>query len=129
MANEGSFAVAEDLVAARNIRAGAVVTAADIQTPMGTEPLRQAFDLVGREAARNYYKGQVLNADHFQTPTLVERNAIVRMAFQTGAMTILSEGRALERGGHCDRIRVMNLISKRIVTVMVDGTDSVRTSK
>jgi len=119
-------AVAEDIVAARNIRAGSVISAADIITPDDRNALRLAVDIIGMEARRAFYKGQPINQGELRTPTLIKRNSIVQMQFARGAMTISAEGRALENGGLGDRIRVMNLGSKRIVTVVVTGADSVR---
>lgn len=121
-------AVAEDIVAARNIRAGSVISAADIITPDDRNALRLAVDIIGMEARRAFYKGQPINQGELRTPTLIKRNSIVQMQFARGAMTISAEGRALENGGLGDRIRVMNLGSKRIVTVVVTGADSVRAS-
>ena len=119
-------AVAEDIVAARNIRAGSVISAADIITPADRSALRRAVEIIGMETSRALYRGQAINESNLRAPTLIKRNAIVQMEFARGAMTISAEGRALENGGLGDRIRVMNLGSKRIVTVVVTSADSVR---
>ena len=121
-------AAAEELLAARNIRAGAVITAADIAKPDDREAIRRAIGIIGMEAARTFYRGQPLDEDNLRKPTLVDRNAIVHMEYNNGPMTISAEGRALDKGGMGERIRVMNLASKRVVTATVTGTDSVRTS-
>jgi flagella basal body P-ring formation protein FlgA len=119
--------VGEELVAARNIRAGDVVAAADIATPRGDEALRRAAKLVGLEAVRNIYRGQPFSESDLKTPTLVSRNDIVTMEFAKGPMVISTEGRALDQGGLGDRVRVMNLLSKRIVTAVVVNNNTVRT--
>lgn len=121
-----SVAVAEELVAARNIRAGSVITATDIVSPNDIDAMRRAVNIIGMEAVRTFYQGQPLREDNLRKPTLVKRNAIVQMAFAQGAMIINAEGRALDQGGLGDRIRVMNLISKRIVVATVSGNDSVK---
>ena len=119
-------AVAEDIVAARNIRAGTVISASDIVTPADRIALRRAVDIIGKEASRAFYQGQAIDETKLRAATLIKRNSIVQMEFARGAMTISAEGRALDNGALGDRIRVMNLGSKRIVTVVVTGSDSVR---
>lgn len=119
-------AMAEDVVAARNIRAGELITAADIVTPGEREAMRRAVKIIGMEAARTVYKGQTLDEEDLRQPTLIKRNAIVHMEFNKGPMVIQAEGRALDQGGKGELIRVMNLVSKRVVTATVTGTDSVK---
>ena len=119
-------AVAGEITAAKQIRAGSILTAADITTPSDRDAMRRAFELIGREAMRTYYRGQPINEEDFQAPTLVSRNSIVQMEFSKGAMTIFAEGRALDRGGFGDRIRVMNLLSKRVVSATVSGAGNVK---
>lgn len=119
-------AVAEDIVAARTIRVGSIISASDIVTPADRIALRRAVDIIGKEANRAFYQGQAIDESKLKPPTLIKRNSIVQMEFARGAMRISAEGRALDNGALGDRIRVMNLGSKRIVTVVVTGSDSVR---
>ncbi|HXI86264.1 MAG TPA: flagellar basal body P-ring formation chaperone FlgA [Parvularculaceae bacterium] len=121
-----SPAAGEELIAARNIRAGEVLLASDIVTPDSETGLRQAASLIGLEAARSIYRGQPINAGDLRSPTLVDRNAMVRMEFSKGAMAIATQGRALDQGGLGDRIRVMNIASKRIVSAIVISNNTVR---
>ncbi len=126
LANGITPIAAEDVVAARNIRAGSIILATDIVTPKDQTALRRAANIVGLEAIRTFYKGQPFNENDLRTPTLVERNAIVQMEYIKGPMTISAEGRALDQGSMGDRIRVMNLFSKRVVTAVVTGIDNVK---
>lgn len=119
-------AYAEELIAARNIRAGAVITAGDIASPEDTAAMRRAVNMIGKEAIRTFYQGQPLIEEDLRMPTVVKRNAIVQMEYAKGPMIISAEGRALDQGGVGERIRVMNLISKRVVTATIIGADSVR---
>lgn len=119
-------AYAEDLVAARNIRAGSIISASDIITPDNQASLRRAVEVIGMEAVRTLYRGQPIDAEKVRAPTLIQRNAVVQMEFIRGHMTIAAEGRALEKGSLGQRIRVINLGSKRTVSVVVTGTNSVR---
>ncbi len=119
-------ATAEELLASKIIRAGSILSATDIVTPNNHEALRRAVDIIGMETTRTLYKGQAIDTVTLRTPTLIKRNAIVQMEYIKGPMKISAEGRALDKGGLGDRVRVMNLTSKRIVTVVITGTDSVK---
>ena len=121
-------AAAQELIATRNIRAGEIIAAADIVTPGSREALRRAVEIIGMETSRAVYRGQPLDQEALRKPTLVERNAVVYMEYNHGPMTLSAEGRALDKGAMGERIRVMNLASKRVVTAIVTGADSVRTS-
>ena len=78
------------------------------------------------ETDRTYYQGQPIDEGNLRPRTLIKRNAVVQMEYAKGPMMISAEGRALDRGALGDRIRVMNLDSKRIVTVVVVGADAVK---
>ena len=67
--------------------------------------------------------------DQLGPPALVDRNALVRMVFVRGALAIQAEGRALDRGGVGERVRVMNLGSKQIVTGAVAPDGSVEVGR
>jgi flagella basal body P-ring formation protein FlgA len=126
LANDPSFALADDIVAARNIRVGAIVSASDIVAPSDRDSLRRAAKFIGLEAVKTFYEGQPLDEKSLRPPTLVKRNAIVQMDYVKGPMSISAEGRALDQGGLGDRIRIMNLSSKRVITAIVTGADSVK---
>lgn len=129
LANGAPPAFAGDVVAARNIRAGAIIAAEDVSAPDTPGALRQAAGFIGLEAARSIYKGQIIAQADLRPPTLVARNAVVTMEFVQGPLTIETEGRALDQGGSGERIRVMNLLSKRIVTAVVIDAATVRTKQ
>ena len=119
-------ACAEDVLAARNIRAGTIISAGDIITPTDRAALRRAVDIIGKEASRAFYRGQAIDESKLRAPTLIKRNAVVMMEYSSGPLSISAEGRALDNGALGERIRVMNLGSKRIVPVVVTGADSVK---
>lgn len=120
-------ALAEEPVAARNIRAGEVIASGDMEAPASADGLRVAAGFIGKEAARTIYRGQKITDQDLRAPTLVERNAIVTMEFSKGSLAITTEGRALEPGGLGSRIRVMNMASRRVVTAHVVAANVVRT--
>jgi flagella basal body P-ring formation protein FlgA len=122
-------AQAETVVAARTIRAQAILTANDLglvkQDMIGTYALLE--DVVGQEARVVLYAGRPIRIEDIGPPAIIERNQIVTLFYATGGITIMTEARALGRAGIGDRIRVMNLSSRSTVTgwVLPDGTVSV----
>ena len=120
------LAYAEDLFTARNIRVGSVIGPSDIVTPKSAEALRRASKMIGMEAARNLYKGKAVGHGDLRLARIVERNAIVAMTYQKGPLVIEAEGRALDDGGMGERVRVLNLQSKRIISATIIGANHVR---
>ena len=117
---------AEMLVAARTIRAQALIGPADLARAEGTMP--EAFAdpaaVLGQEARVAIYAGRPILAGDIGPPALVERNQTVTLVYSRGALTILAEGRSLGRGGAGDSLRAMNIASRTTVTGRVadDGT-------
>jgi flagella basal body P-ring formation protein FlgA len=61
-------------------------------------------------------------ASDLVSAALVERNQTVSLVFRSAGLSILTEGRALTRGGVGDQIKVMNLASRMTITGII-GTD------
>ena len=116
-------ALADSIIAARTIRAKAVVAAADLAVSPDSVPgaIETRDDAVGLEARATIFAGRPLTAGDLTQPAVVERNGLVEMVYDQGGLTILAEGRALNRGAPGDRIRVMNLASRMTVTGTVAG--------
>lgn len=117
---------AETVVATRTIRANAIITELDVavskaQTANG---FARVTDVIGQEARVVLYAGRPIFVDAIGPPALVTRNQIVRVIFQGAGLTIVTEGRALERGAAGDRVRLMNLQSRATLfgQVQEDGT-------
>lgn len=121
-----SAAMADSLVATRTIRAQSVVQADDVTLVAAEIPnaLGEVADAVGLEARVAIYAGRPISAADLGPAAIIDRNQIVSLAYQSGALAILTEGRALSRGGVGDVIRVMNLASHSTVSgrVSADGT-------
>ncbi len=117
---------ADSLIATRTIRAQSVVQADDVTLVAAAIPgaLAGADGAVGLEARIAIYAGRPIKVGDLGPPALIDRNQIISLSYQTGALTILAEGRALARGGVGDVIRVMNLASRSTVSgrVAADGT-------
>lgn len=125
----GAPALGDTVIAARTVPAMAVLTPADIAVDPGAPrgPFRDPAEVLGMEARVVLYPGQAIGPDHLGPPALVQRNQIVVLRFRRGGLTIVAEGRALGRAGAGERLRVMNLASRSIVsgTVHPDGTVAV----
>lgn len=114
------------LVATRMIRAQTVLSAEDVAAVEAAIPgaLTDAADAVGLEARVTLYPGRPVRAGDLGPPALIDRNATVQLAYRVGGLTIVAEGRALERAGIGDRLRVMNLTSRSTVVGRL-GSDGI----
>ena len=124
-------ASAETVVAARTIRANTVLTAADVAISPAelASGFMRASDVVGQETRVVLYAGRPIGLDDIGPPALVDRNQIVRLHYTGGGLSIATEGRALERGGIGDRVRVMNLDSRATVFGQVEADGSIRVTR
>jgi flagella basal body P-ring formation protein FlgA len=79
---------------------------------------------VGQETRRAIAAGRPIMQADLAPAARVERNQIVPLHYRTGALSIVTEGRALDRGAEGQVISVMNLASRSRVTgrVMADGS-------
>lgn len=118
-------AAAETLVAARTVRAQAILAADDLAVIADTVPgaLSAPEEALGLEARTMLYQGRPIRPGDVGPAAIVERNALVVLVYRSGTLTITAEGRALGRGGAGDALRVMNLASRTTVTgtVAADG--------
>jgi flagella basal body P-ring formation protein FlgA len=122
---------AATVAAVRPIRAQSVVTPSDLtiledETPGAVASIEEA---VGLEAKVTLYPGRPILPSQLGPPALVERNQLVRMVFVRGPLAIEAEGRALDRGGLGERVRIMNLASKQIVIGAVAENGSVEVGR
>ncbi len=119
-------ACAQSLIVANPVRARTVISPSDVT--VGDVLVAGAVSdlalVVGMEAKTNLYPGRPVLFSDIGPPAIVNRNQTVVMVYKVGTLTITTEGRALERGGAGERIRVMNMDSRLTVTGLVrnDGT-------
>lgn len=109
---------AESLVATRTIRAQTLIGPEDVAMVAADLPgaLTDPELAVGLETRVSIYAGKAVRAGDLGPPTLVDRNQIVPLIYQSGGLAISTEGRALARGSNGDVIRIMNLGSRTTVT-------------
>jgi len=109
---------AESVVATRTIRAKSLIVPEDLTLVSAELPgaLNDPEAAVGQEARVSIYAGKPVRPGDLGSPTLVDRNQVVRLVYVTGGLAIATEGRALGRGSEGDEIRVMNLGSRNTVS-------------
>jgi flagella basal body P-ring formation protein FlgA len=108
---------ADTLVAARTIRAQTVLAPEDLARAETAAPgaITALEAAVGMEARVTLYQGRPIRPGDLAPPALVERNQRVALVFRAGGLDIVTEGRALARGGAGELVRVMNLASRSTV--------------
>lgn len=118
------MAQADVVMATRTIRANTVLMPADVALAPATIPgaLEEVETAIGMEARVTLYAGRPVHPGDLGPPAIVDRNQLVPLAYRAGGLDILTEGRALGRGGVGDVIRVMNLASRTTVTGRI-GSD------
>lgn len=117
------LASAAPLIAARTLPAGTVLTREDLSGDPD-----EADGITGLETRVTIFEGKPVRPAQLVAPTLINRNQLVTISFETPLLSIEAEGRALQPGGAGDSIRVMNLASRVTVTgeVRENGTILVR---
>lgn len=126
----GSPAMAESIVAARTIPANTVLTFDDLTTAATSSSggVDDPFELVGKEARVSLYAGRPIKQSDVIEPAVVERNQMVLLIYQSGSLSIRTDGRALDRAAAGQTISVMNLNSRSTVLAEIgsDGAAYVR---
>jgi flagellar basal body P-ring formation protein FlgA len=122
------IASAESVIALRTIQAQSVVTAEDLNAVDAVidGAVSDAALVIGQEARVTIYAGRPIRPADFGPAALVDRNQIVSLVYDAGGLQIVTEGRALGRGGTGDIIRAMNLSSRTTVIGTVTTTGAVR---
>jgi len=120
---------AQTVVATRTVRAQDIVPADAVRLEPAEVPGAHVAleDGIGQEARVTLYPGRAVMRGAVGAPALVERNQIVELIFARDGLHIVTEGRALDRAGAGERVRVMNLSSRSTLfgTVTASGTVSV----
>ncbi len=118
-------APADTVVPARTIPARSVISASDLMVQDAIVPgaVSDPEQIIGMEARVALYAGRPVRAGDVGFPAVVDRNQIVPLIYESTILTIRTEGRALDRAGPGELIRVMNLSSRSTVTarIGVDG--------
>lgn len=116
--------LADELVATRHLPAGTILAPEDIAVAPGPRHDPALADALGQQLRTAVYEGRAISKGQLTAPTLVSRNQLVTLAYESAALRIETEGRALGSGGEGDIIRVMNLSSRATLMARInaDGT-------
>ena len=115
---------ADAVIATRTIPARTILSRGDLSTQSGKPPDAQELaTLLGQEARVTLYAGRPVRAADLRPPAVVSRNQIVPLVFSVGGLHITAAGRALDRAGAGEVVRVMNLNSRATLfgLVLADG--------
>ncbi len=119
-------AAAQTVVVTNPLRAQQIVTAEALGViePATAGAFTDPQDVIGLETKVNLYPGRPVRFSDVGPPAVIKRNQIVAMIYRYGALSISTDGRALDRAGVGERVRVMNLDSRLTVTgtVLPDGS-------
>lgn len=118
-----NFCPSQVVVAAEIIPSQGIISATQVVVVNGELEGTYASedDVIGLEARINIYPGRPIRTSDLQHPTIVERNEIVTLRYNIGSLLIITEGRALDRAGTGERIRVQNTTSRTGLTGVVIG--------
>ncbi|WP_116133239.1 flagellar basal body P-ring formation chaperone FlgA [Tropicimonas sp. IMCC34043] len=122
MATVSGAAAADTLVARATIRSRAILGPEDVAFSAEASPgaLTDPAEAIGMEARVVIYAGRPIRAEDLQQPALIERNQIVSLVYLRGGLSILTDGRSLDRAAIGETVRVINLASHTTVTGTVD---------
>ena len=123
----GAQVVAADVVTpTRTLRPGTLITLQDLTIRDGLQvgAFDRITDVAGQEARVALYAGRPIPFEAIGPPAIVNRNQIVPLSYHAAGLSLTTVGRAMERGGVGDRIRIMNLQSRATLfgLVQADGT-------
>jgi flagella basal body P-ring formation protein FlgA len=118
-------------VVARQINRGDVITERDVSWAKVREDMVRrdtATDLgqlVGLTPRQSIRPGQAVSVSELQKPVAVMRGALVTIVLRSGAMSLSTQGHAIEQGSVGEVIRVTNSQSNLTVEAKIEGTNLV----
>lgn len=122
------IATAGTVEATRTLQRGTIIHHSDVMVSH-KQPRRghveTVQDVVGKEVRSTLREGRPIRFSDLRAPILVERNQLVDIFYRSGPLVIRGEGRALRKGGSGERIRVMNLDSRIVVTGRVNESGQI----
>lgn len=126
-----AFCSAQSVVPNRTIRSHTIIALADVKLSAASAPGSYALidDVVGKESRVALYPGRPIRVSEIGPPAIIERNQIISLKFHLNGLSITADGRALDRAGLGDRLRVMNLSSRTTVIGTAVASGIVEVSK
>jgi flagella basal body P-ring formation protein FlgA len=127
VAAEPIQAFGETVVASHTIRSQTILVETDLQmveTKIAGD-YNNIDDLVGLETRETVYKGRPILAASVGPAAVIDRNQIVKLFYRRSGLLIETDARALGRAGVGDRLKVMNLESRKTVFGLVNANGDV----
>lgn len=121
---------ADSLVAKATIRSHTILTSDHIVESDQVFPsaVSDPAEVIGMETREILYAGRPILASQLGLPALVHRNQRVVIVYQSTAMQIVTEGRALGRAGLGEEVDVINTSSRTRLRATVVGDSRVHVS-
>lgn len=119
-------------VLARAVRAGEVISAADItwqdmdSTPSTAAYIADAEKMIGKTPRQALQAGQPVKPFQLLAPAVITKGSLVTMIYHQGGLQITAQGRALSDAAQGETLRVANLASSRTVEAQAEGAGLVR---
>lgn len=88
--------------------------------------IRDAEDLIGKEARRPLRARSPLRASDVVTPVLIKKGALVTLLYDIEGLRLSHQGIALSDGSAGDLINLRNVQSDRVLKAIVDGENIAR---
>ncbi|MDR3438533.1 flagellar basal body P-ring formation chaperone FlgA [Telmatospirillum sp.] len=128
------FQTVEVPVLSHQINRGDVITARDVtwtkvrEDGVRRDVVTEMNQVVGFTPRQPLRPGQMLSSAELQKPLAVLRGALVTMVLKSGAMSLSTQGHAIEQGSVGDVIRVSNSHSNLTVEGKIEGPNIVSVS-
>lgn len=115
----------------RTMRRGSIISEHDIVvrnipvSRIDSTTLLDAKDLIGMAARRTLKPGRPVSQGDIQEPTLVRKNTIVTVIYQSPGLSLTVQATAMQSGTMGDIINIRNRQSNRTIQATVIGPDQV----
>lgn len=113
------------LTYARNLMAGEIVGAADlVWSSDAIAPADAPGDpdtVIGMAARRPLREGAAVQARDLSAPMVVKRDEMISVAFESGGISLILQGKALKDAAVGDSVQVLNPQSKKVIEAVVSA--------
>ena len=124
-AKPGATRSAQALTYARNLMAGEIVGAADlVWSSQAIAPADAPGDpdmVIGMAARRPLREGAAVQARDLTAPLVVKRDEMISVAFESGGISLILQGKALKDAAVGDSVQVLNPQSKKVIEAVVSA--------
>jgi flagella basal body P-ring formation protein FlgA len=115
----------------RQVRAGDTIKDSDVElrdvalSRTRSDTISDMASLIGKSPVRAISPGRPIREQEIAKPTLVQKNSIVQMRYNSPGVNITTTGQAVDEGGKGSVISVRNINSKKLVRAVVVDENTV----